>query len=264
MALQVKEDWIQFFIAAGILDDAANHYATTFVENCITESLLPQLDLQFLTQLGITITGDILCILKETKQQQTSPSSFPPTDITTTPSTTKSTPVNPPNVLPEMTHLQFQKFKIDWDVFKQITTIPPCQIAAQLYNLCDNTVQNALTNTVSDKFQLSETDLLKSIESVFTKRSNPTVHQMHFGTITKSPSESIQDYIVRLKSAAIDCEFSCPRCQCDLVPLHVKDQFICGLFNNTSQTDILVKAAHLQTLEQLHIQKLLKQLYEIS
>ena len=125
MVLWVKEDWIQFFIAASIPDDAANSYATTFVENCITESLLPQLDRQFFTQLGITIIGDILCILKETEQQQTSPSSIPPTNITTTPSTTTSTPVNPPRVLPEMTHPQFQKFKIDWDVFKQITTIPP-------------------------------------------------------------------------------------------------------------------------------------------
>ena len=59
---------------------------------------------------------------------------------------------------------------------------------------------------------------------------------MHFENITQSPSESIQDYIVQLKSAAIDCEFSCPGCQHDLVPLHVKDEFICGLFNNTLQT----------------------------
>ena len=150
MVLWVKEDWIQFFIAASIPDDAANSYETTFVENRITESLLPQLDRQFLTQLGITIIGDVLCILKETKQQQTSPSSIPPTDITTTTSATKSTPVNPPHVLPEMTHPQFRKFKIDWDVFKQSTTTPPHQIAVQLYNLCDNTVQKALINAVSD------------------------------------------------------------------------------------------------------------------
>ena len=136
-------------------------------------------------------------------------------------------------------------------MFKQITTIPPHQIAAQLYNLCDNTVQNILINNVSEIFQLFETDLLKSIESVVTKRSNPTVHRMHFGNITQSPSESIQDYIVWLKSTAIDCGFSCPRCQCDLVPPHVKDQFISGLFNNTLQTDILANASHLQTFEQL-------------
>ena len=75
MVLWVKEDWIQFFIAANIPDDAANSYATTFVENRITESLLPQLDRQYLTQLGITIIGDILCILKEAEQWQTWPSS---------------------------------------------------------------------------------------------------------------------------------------------------------------------------------------------
>ena len=74
---------------------------------------------------------------------------------------------------------------------------------------------------------------------------------MHFGNITQSPSESIQDYIVRLKSAAMDCEFSCPTCQCDLLPLHVKDQFICGIFNKNLQTDFLAKAGNLQTLEQL-------------
>ena len=74
---------------------------------------------------------------------------------------------------------------------------------------------------------------------------------MHFGNITQSPSESIQDYTVRLKSAAIDCEFSCPECQHDLAPLHVKDQFIRGLSNNILQTDILAKAGHLKTLEQL-------------
>ena len=67
MALQVKEDWIQFFIAVGIPDAATNSYATTLVENRITKSLLPQPDHQFLTQLGITIIGDILCVLKETE-----------------------------------------------------------------------------------------------------------------------------------------------------------------------------------------------------
>ena len=56
MVLQVKEDWIQFFITAGIPDDAANNYATTLVENRTTESLLPQLDHQFLTQLSLYVS----------------------------------------------------------------------------------------------------------------------------------------------------------------------------------------------------------------
>ena len=52
-------------------------------------------------------------------------------------------------------------------------------------------------------------------------------------------------------SAAIDCEFYCPGCQFDRVPVHVKDQFIRGLFNHTLQTDIPAKVGHLKTLEQI-------------
>ena len=67
MALQVKEDWLQFLTAASIPGDAAANYATTFAENRITESLFPQLDCQFLTQLRITVISVILCILKATE-----------------------------------------------------------------------------------------------------------------------------------------------------------------------------------------------------
>ena len=74
---------------------------------------------------------------------------------------------------------------------------------------------------------------MQVIENIVTKRSNPPVHYMHFGNLT-----------------ALDCEFSCPECHYDLVPINVKDQFICGLFNTTLQTDILAKAGHLTTLEE--------------
>ena len=93
------------------------------------------------------------------------------------------------------------------------------------------------------------------MESVVTKRSNPTIHSMDFGHITQSPVESIQKCTVWLKSAAIDCKFFCPSCQFDLVPVHVRDQFICELFNNTLQTDILAKAGHLRALEHKRLLK---------
>ena len=48
--------------------------------------------------------------------------------------------------------------------------------------------------------------------------------------------------LVWIKSVAQDCEYSCPSCQADLLQsIHVKDQFIWGLHNETSQTDILAK-----------------------
>ena len=58
-----------------------------------------------------------------------------------------------------MTYLQFRKFKIDWDVFEQITAIPLNHIAAQFYNLWDYVVQNSIINAI-DVFQLDEGSLL--------------------------------------------------------------------------------------------------------
>ena len=58
--------------------------------------------------------------------------------------------------------------------------------------------------------------------------------------------------LVWIKSVAQDCEYSCPSCQADLLQsIHVKDQFIWGLHNETSQTDILAKAECLKSLEHI-------------
>ena len=69
-----------------------------------------------------------------------------------------------PQVVSKITHPQFRKVKIGWNVFKQITAISPHQIAAHLYNPHDDSVQNILINTVVDVFQLTEYDLFKIIE----------------------------------------------------------------------------------------------------
>jgi len=82
-----------------------------------------------------------------------------------------------------------------------------------------------------------------------TKRSNPTVHRMNFASITQDQHEAIQDNLIRLKSSAPDCEFTCPSCKLDLQPNHIRDQFIRSLNNDTLQTDILTKASQLKTLE---------------
>ena len=90
-----------------------------------------------------------------------------------------------------------------------------------------------------------------TLENIVTKRSNPTVHRMKFSNITQSDNELIKDYVVRLNSAAKDCEFECPSCSHCLQPIHVKDQFIRGLRNSILQTDILAKPNILVKLEDI-------------
>ena len=71
-----------------------------------------------------------------------------------------------------MTHPQIQKFKIDWDIFKCITAIPSDLISAQLYNHCDDSVQNSIMNTITDASQ-QDKSLLQVTENIVLKPNCP-------------------------------------------------------------------------------------------
>ena len=250
MALRSKESWTNFIIAAGIPPEESATYANAFVENRLTESSLPELTKEYLKDLGINLIGDIITILKhiQTHLQTVNSTNANPTLPRET--VVKSN-IPPPQLHADMTHPQFRKFKIDWDVYKKISNVPVSNLPAQLYHICDDTLQHSIVNTVPNFFTSTEEDLLKILEKIVTKQSNPAVHRLTFSNVYQSDNESIKDYLVRLKTIALDCEFSCPNCQHDLLPTHVKDQFIRGLHNNVLQTDILAKADRLASLEDI-------------
>ena len=73
---------------------------------------------------------------------------------------------------------------------------------------------------------------------------------MTFGSIIQGEHETLQSFVVRLRSSATECEFNCPVCTHDMSPINIKDQFIRGLYNTTLQTDILSKANQLNALQE--------------
>ena len=81
----------------------------------------------------------------------------------------KTPAAKPPQLQTEMTHLQFCKIKMDWNVFKQITNMPPNQLHSQLYSSCTDTVQTGLVNTVNNFCELTEAQLLETLEQIITK-----------------------------------------------------------------------------------------------
>ena len=111
-----------------------------------------------------------------------------------------------------------------------------------LYSCGDDDVQTAIINMYPDFFELPADSLLGKIEQVVTEKSNPTVHRMNFHNLMQENLETVQNYTIRLKSAAKDCEFSCPKCKEDLSDTYITDQFIRRLSNDILQTDILAKA----------------------
>ena len=260
MALQLtdKPTWTKFLKDAGIPAADAAAYAVTFVEQRISATTLLDLTADHLSSLGIKVLGDVLAILRHAKTL----------DTTTTPSTvvksdeeaSKSTnhtyrpppaTVKLPSITAEMTHPQFRKLRIDWDVYKKVTNLPHEQIGPLLYSTCDSNVQTNLINSKSEFFKMNESDMLTAIENIVTKRINPAVHRMNFSNIIQHEGESIQEYLTRLRSSAVDCEFSCPSCDVDISHVNIKDQFIRGLVDDTLQTDILAKASQLKSVEDI-------------
>ena len=160
MALQVAEQWEQFFTAAGIPSAESETYAARFVTNCITKTMLPVLSKDYLIDLGVTIIGDILAIIQCAKSLSQPSSEATSTTITSSvltmppESLNKRPPIRPPQIMLDMTNQQFHKFRIDWGMFKQLMSILPSQIAAQLYSLCEDSVQNSILNINAD-FSLS-------------------------------------------------------------------------------------------------------------
>ncbi|KAI7802756.1 hypothetical protein IRJ41_018361, partial [Triplophysa rosa] len=60
-------EWIQFFKDAGIPPGLAVNYAVAFVDNRIQKSMLMDLSKEIMMDLGITVIGDIIAILKHAK-----------------------------------------------------------------------------------------------------------------------------------------------------------------------------------------------------
>ncbi|XP_060902835.1 uncharacterized protein C19orf47 homolog isoform X2 [Labrus mixtus] len=61
-------EWIQFFKDAGIPAGLAVTYAVSFVDNRINKNMLMDLSKDIMMDLGITVIGDIIAILKHAKQ----------------------------------------------------------------------------------------------------------------------------------------------------------------------------------------------------
>jgi len=121
-------------------------YAKIFVSNRINGDLLPDLTKETLQELGITVLGDCLAIIRHSRDSVSSTSVTQPVQI-------KAPAAKLPQISQEMALQQFRKVLIDWNVFKQITGITNgTQITAQLYSCGDDSVQNSLVNTIADIF----------------------------------------------------------------------------------------------------------------
>ena len=151
MALQTEPAWKTLFQSLNIAEDASTAYAAAFIAGGITETTLPHLDKETLTELGVNVIGHRLLILNHIK-----------TSSSTT-STKATVNAKLSTLTSEMTQSQFRQFLTDWKVYKQLVNLQPQQLVPHLYNACDDTVRNAITNLHPDILTKSEEQALETV-----------------------------------------------------------------------------------------------------
>ena len=242
-------DWNQILSKVGIADEEAKEYIKIFDTNKITPHLASQLTNELLKDLGIKILGHRLAILQFAQAQ--GGNKEPSIKVEPESSTKIKTAAKAPIIKIEMSNPDFRKFKIDWQIYKDMVNLHSSQVNSHLYSACESDVQKALISTTSDFLRLPEAELLDEIEKVVTRRSNPMVHRVAFGNLYQAEGENVKDFVRRLQSAATDCEFSCVSCKYNLGDVHIMDQLIRGMYDKRLQADVLAKAASLRTLESI-------------
>jgi len=63
--------WFKFFLDAGIPPSDAGNYAVTFTEHRIQPDMLSELTKEYLADMGITVLGDVIAILKHARIEHT-------------------------------------------------------------------------------------------------------------------------------------------------------------------------------------------------
>ena len=135
--------WKDLFIEYGIKEAKATVYGQKFVAEEMSVEMLPQLNRDILKEMGVTIIGDALAILSMSA---------------TRPPSVKAPAAKLPQISSDMTHQQFRKFIVDWNVFLTMTRPPASQIHAILYSCCDDAAQTAIINTYPNFFTTAADD----------------------------------------------------------------------------------------------------------
>ena len=150
-------------------------------------------------------------------------------------------PVTPEKCMYEMSTSAFRGWKRSMEDWIKLTRISRGDAVLNIRLNCEERLRRA----IDAQFSSSRWSLL-TIEEAFvavmkitTKTVNKAVLWDRFFSMRQGTDESVKEYIHKCQQAAIDCDFQCPSCNCDLSDNILINKLVNGLYNVKLKQDVL-------------------------
>lgn len=156
----------------------------------------------------------------------------------------------------ECSETQWLFFVDEWGMYKRKANLHgPTDITDELRSCCTVELRQALFNSIGSErlSQVTEDNLLAEIKKTAVRGKNMAVHRSEFHSHKQDPNQRLQDFICQLRAKAEHCQFTiqCTNPACgtsvNYATEMICDQMILGCYDKDIQTEVLSKAAILDT-----------------
>ena len=112
----------------------------------------------------------------------------------------------------------------------------------------DNELKRALdTNFITSWDTFTVNQAVEAIGQIMNRISNPVVYRKEFDGIEQREHESIVEFITRLKTCALDCNFVCPFDENhDLTEYHLINRIRSGVIYKKMQQELFTKLREIE------------------
>ena len=148
---------------------------------------------------------------------------------------------------------EFRTYRKDSVDYKKLTQYTDEQVVLQMRLHMDNKLKHALdTNFITSWDTFTVNQAVEAIGQIMNRISNPVVHRKEFDGIGQREHESIVEFITRLKTCALDCNFVCPFDENhDLTEYHLINRIRSGVINKKLQQELLQNSEKLNNLRDI-------------
>ena len=242
-----QDEWAATLQEIGIPDgDCLQTYAKTFHDNALDKQLLLMLDTQGLKDLGVTLVGHQLMIIRHIKSAINANSSS-----TSKKSYKISELMN--KLKMNITTTEFDRFESEWRINKTLIGCRESEYTIHLYGLTEDEVRAALlaNDTYNQIVNMAEDELINKLRDITVAKVNVGVCRSQFHEFKQNEAESLSGYMMRLQTKARECKFTCFKCKEVDNDSRVFDRFITGIRDARIQIDLFTNIDKLTTLKEL-------------